>query len=38
VNTGFTFNAVRQNTNASTGQISSARNARVMQFALRLNF
>ena len=38
VNTGFTFNAARVNTNASTGQISSARSPRVMQVALRLTF
>ncbi len=38
VNTGLTFNAARQNTNAFTGQISAARNPRVMQFALRVNF
>jgi hypothetical protein len=38
VNTGITFNAAGQNTNASFGQISSARTARVMQFALRLTF
>jgi hypothetical protein len=38
VNTGFTFNAARQNTNASTGQVSAARDPRIMQFALRLTF
>jgi hypothetical protein len=38
VNTGFTFNAARQNTNAATGQLSAARDPRIMQLALRLAF
>jgi hypothetical protein len=38
VNTSLTFNAARVNTNAAAGQLTSARAARVMQFALRLNF
>ncbi len=38
VNTGLTFNAAHVNTNAATGQMSAARNPRVMQFALRIMF
>ena len=38
VNTGITFNAAKVNTNAASGQISAARNPRVMQFALRVTF
>jgi hypothetical protein len=38
VNTGLQFNAAHQQTAASVGQISAARNPRVMQFALRLSF
>jgi hypothetical protein len=38
VNTGLQFNAARAQTSQSVGQISSARNPRVMQFALRLSF
>jgi hypothetical protein len=38
LDTTITFNAARQNSRTSSGQITSARNPRVMQFALRLNF
>ena len=38
VNTTITFNANHVNTNAAAGQITSARDPRIMQLALRLQF
>jgi hypothetical protein len=38
VDTTIQFNAAGQNTRASSGQINSSRDPRIMQFALRLNF
>jgi len=38
MNTSITFNAAGVNTNAAAGQITSARDPRVMQMALRLMF
>jgi hypothetical protein len=38
VNTGFSFNANGVNTNTAVGQVTSARDPRVMQLALRLTF
>jgi hypothetical protein len=38
VTTGYTFNAARVNTNAATGQVSAARDPRIMQLALRITF
>jgi hypothetical protein len=38
VNTSFTFNAAHVNTNAATGQVSAARDPRIMQLALRVIF
>jgi hypothetical protein len=38
LDTTITFNAARQNSRTSSGQLTSARAARVMQFALRLSF
>jgi hypothetical protein len=37
VNTSIQYNAARQNTNAA-GQMTAARNPRVMQWALRVVF
>jgi hypothetical protein len=38
VNTTITFNASGVNTNAQAGQVTAARNPRIMQLALRLQF
>jgi hypothetical protein len=38
VNTSIQYNAAGQNTNAAAGQMTAARNPRVMQLALRIVF